>query len=1377
MAVVKKYAPGGKIGESFEDFADKYIESKKFGKTPPEELKIAARQFANLSRLPNVADVYKYDKLTDTYNVDNTKLPEDLKTYDWEGSTSKLKPNLLGRYTIKPNKDLSAQQQSNTAMATLFNEYLSKYGGAQTDTKEERAIPNIYEYASVVKFNNNSELLEKHLQNSPDKKAAILGFALENAQQYLKEYETNKNSFDYKDVDKVTAVRDAALSGDWKNFEEKANFLGWDVNYNNSPSKPTGTNGEPIPTKEELEEAARKKLQDFGITDKTKQDELIAEGFTNINPNYDPSGEGWLPDYLNKSKITALQNKEGITKLVKDNKYVGPNQFDRSNDAQLGHYWNQDTSGIVDYFWPKREGWDATRFADPLGGQEGGVQLQTSNLGQFADRAVFGYPLKNSDGTIALDKFGLPDYTKHITLEKEGMKPIELTWNNGKYLTDSGEELPNFKVFNYGNPNVFDLSQYIDGETDKFKEILPKKHYDLNSTIKIVEDITKDGFGANDIEAAKTILEDLKYKIKNPTSISERKIAIKLYQDLSAVVSPNKYRVINANSRSESQQAEINSQLKAINPNIDIFKPRTAQISLMNLKKKGGIIKAQKGILVKKDEALPSINVKNNIGRLTDIANDPLAATSLAGTALSVIPGVGAIGGLITTVADVEKDLRDTGKVDKLNLAANIGFTGLSLIGLGALRGAKVAAKLGSAAKEINVVKAATNVEKMTKLGVDVSKYDDAVKLVKEAAEATKLTGAGKIGVQEIKPTLEILAQKAGKSADEVLGFVTDMEKLQPEGFIKKAANAMFSTKVGANVAKAAGIGLVGVPAVTSTLSIVGDLGEGAGNIKVDDLGNVVIGASLAKNIVKELKAVKSITKMTVPTGEKPQSFTTTIDNAGVPKEISMEALPKKSKIPFKGYSDEAIKTVDDVLIKEGIPDDVRKIFLDKFKKEGDKLFKFTPATNTGRELTKDIEFIKENMTDFERAKKAIEKNYMVPGNPLYLRRDGGIIKMQNGKKTPKKKEDEQLQGKELEGITITAKNLSPKLEPKTIAYPKLDYTLAKIDTSKYIPNMSETPTNTGAAASGFKSKDPRTPSFNSFDPTTVADIARYAITINANNAALASLNKMTAPKGVFMNREYIKASSDAGHPYYLQAAATATNANKIAESINDLQTATAAKLTGQDTSTKLILEGKAAERAEINRARDMQQGSDRQTNTYNNQILNTNIRSAVELANKLQEQKAFNTITNAEGLKNLIQSEAVKLSQNVERGKQKKINAYLESPQVKEAALNYSNAAKDETFKANWEKWKSSPAGINARNQRWEDSSYYKDWKRKFDVAEASYNNVLAPIKKAYKSGGSLDEKKYLEELKQFHRKELLAIKLLYKNMIDSKNAINKLK
>ena len=86
-----------------------------------------------------------------------------------------------------------------------------------------------------------------------------------------------------------------------------------------------------------------------------------------------------------------------------------------------------------------------------------------------------------------------------------------------------------------------------------------------------------------------------------------------------------------------------------------------------------------------------------NSGLIPVITRDPGVIDSADAV---ILPGVGAIGGGITTIADALKGAQDGwDKEDTANLAVNLGFTAASAIGLGGLKALQLGAKAVKAGK------------------------------------------------------------------------------------------------------------------------------------------------------------------------------------------------------------------------------------------------------------------------------------------------------------------------------------------------------------------------------------------------------------------------------------------------------------------------------------------------------------------------------------------------------------------------------------------------------------------------------------------------------------------------------------------------------
>ena len=189
--------------------------------------------------------------------------------------------------------------------------------------------------------------------------------------------------------------------------------------------------------------------------------------------------------------------------------------------------------------------------------------------------------------------------------------------------------------------------------------------------------------------------------------------------------------------------------------------------------KSGGILKAQSGSSLnqqfaamaktprvtqsgtnRKPEEIKIVNDENqlkNAGLLDYI--------SMAGSAASFIPGVGIIGGAVSTAADAIKGAQDGwDRKDTMNLLGNLGFTALAGIGLGATKGLKLGTQVAKA------VKAGKTASKATDITVDAAKA---------------LNKAQKMGITDpsIIKTLGQAATKGAKVSDDAVNLVNEVLK------------------------------------------------------------------------------------------------------------------------------------------------------------------------------------------------------------------------------------------------------------------------------------------------------------------------------------------------------------------------------------------------------------------------------------------------------------------------------------------------------------------------------------------------------------------------------------------------------------------------
>lgn len=353
--------------------------------------------------------------------------------------------------------------------------------------------------------------------------------------------------------------------------------------------------------------------------------------------------------------------------------------------------------------------------------------------------------------------------------------------------------------------------------------------------------------------------------------------------------------------------------------------------------KVGGIIKAQKGIDFKAYQSK-----LNSAAKLTEkTAEGPrdtsgtwkgqtglenaLDVASTAGAVASFIPGVGAIGAGVTTGADLAKDLQD-GKIDDWGThALNLGFVGLSAIGLG---GIKTLLKFGKTAdKGFDIAKVLTKSEKLGKVLTSSEKT-----ALQEIAKLSETQGAKTTQellekVAKLDAPKKVLADKVIKEGVEALEVVKNAstpvlgsnslgiaKQVIGKGLVNtpELLTKLASNKFVRKGLRVAGMtpGLMAVPRVASTI-----YNDGIEYTRPEDFKTMAIAGSIGKTWYQDFKGMRAIERQTTvgtktngettfKLGDKEFSVNKTIDR---PKDSKILGL-NKDKLPFKNKEKIAIK-------------------------------------------------------------------------------------------------------------------------------------------------------------------------------------------------------------------------------------------------------------------------------------------------------------------------------------------------------------------------------------------------------------------------------------------------------------------------------------
>ena len=467
------------------------------------------------------------------------------------------------------------------------------------------------------------------------------------------------------------------------------------------------------------------------------------------------------------------------------------------------------------------------------------------------------------------------DYLKKITTEHNGQKQTLLRQPDKSYMDEYGHNFK-FNIKGFGNSHI---------QIKDYSTIFPKipnaittgEPYSYVNDKKLLEDAmnNSDGKRISDNPGGKRISDNL---TKSATALKWS-----LQNDPKVTGNP-------------ALKDEIYKLLVRYHGALE-------GVSLKN----GGIIKAQKGAsfdaYMKKLESnsenqrrgqqtsivvtnKPIRNVTGTLGD-EDTESKILDAVSIAGAAGSFIPGYGAIGGGVTTAADLMKDLHNdaSGSDIAKHLAFNLGFTALSAIGLGSLRAVKGVAEVGEiAAKTAN---ASVDAEKFLVSSRKLAALDNLSSGAKKYQKAADLlineVGAKGKTLEDIKKDISLISDVSKKQE---LSKAFDLVHAAKESFIPSLVGRSIKSfgavervvtqglpslgKIGETSMKVLGskpvkygiAGVVGSQGVRSALDVYNTVtGEDGSwkDIKVDDIKNIAFAASLGENWIRNARGASAL--------------------------------------------------------------------------------------------------------------------------------------------------------------------------------------------------------------------------------------------------------------------------------------------------------------------------------------------------------------------------------------------------------------------------------------------------------------------------------------------------------------------------------------
>lgn len=779
MSVVRKYQGGGKSGLSFKDYAIQNIKKEEFTPEALASFQSAVDKFDQLAKLDNLGEVFAIDPKEGKYTINVDKIKDtNLSNINWTGSSLPGKRNFFGRYN---SRDIRGEEGSGESkymgiVANLFGNYMKTFPSTtSTNVSKSYNLGDIQDYIKNKEFGGKDFDFDLLLsQNSePEIQNKVVELVKNSLQDYITQSsKQGHNPQEYVDLQKAHDILNKVNNA--QSFEDVRLAvlpLGWNLKEFLS-SKPQDS---PEVNKQD---SFGEFLSSRNIPKHIYED-WYSKGWT--------SAKGNLPDYLTDVNLKEWFNSLGGITLSDDSganiELLSPTgeslsnyKFDLSSPL-YGTYLGKDNFGRLKHFRP---------------GVEGYVNPDTDSVQGAGYRPIKGLVEGNTNWTI----LGVPEeneegwsYTNRLLLQDKSGRKVEVVKAEDGTYRDKNNNPVDIKLQTFGEGVVegeyFDVRKLL--ENDPFKDIKGRED-NIENIVKEHEPLMREGFSRESYEKFKDLIGRLRYKLDSPSYL-DREMAAGLYRQL--LLDPKLAKDFYARTNEIGKLNRVANKANKIWGN----KPS-------GMYYKGGIIKAQQGtkLSTKEESWQDYVNkiststksgegapIKSWRGTLKDASG--LEKAALASSVASILPGVGALGGLTSAGLNTIRKIKGE-DVSAGEILLDLGFAGLGLVGLG---GIGAAVKLGKSAK----------------VASKAGQLDEAMKLTKESPKVLKKLGLldNKIKIateslEEISKTLspETLKNSTFRSAVKKIAGKTGPIKntgLTPEeivilkeaGIFKKGAN------------------------------------------------------------------------------------------------------------------------------------------------------------------------------------------------------------------------------------------------------------------------------------------------------------------------------------------------------------------------------------------------------------------------------------------------------------------------------------------------------------------------------------------------------------------------------------------------------------
>ena len=293
MALVKKLKGGG---VTF-DTSDIDTQFSKLGFTGKDERKVR-NAFAELTNyLQNTPGAkIEIDPTTKQYTITGEGSerfvgnPEGVK-FDW-----------LGRPKIDDKSAISAAVH-------IYNNLQKNQTATPEIEKDDIDIGDLDEYISTKAYPNATFFKEdlKKLQTNEERQKKVQELMKGRVADYLQNAEQNKETFDFKDVEDVKALKSALEKGDWQDVRLKAAKVNWNIDryiLSEDDLKAIEQDKEVEKQKKALETYKKAGLSE------DLQNQLYTAGYTEAGSDWAPEGLSNPNNVLAKYNAHAFKNPE-----------------------------------------------------------------------------------------------------------------------------------------------------------------------------------------------------------------------------------------------------------------------------------------------------------------------------------------------------------------------------------------------------------------------------------------------------------------------------------------------------------------------------------------------------------------------------------------------------------------------------------------------------------------------------------------------------------------------------------------------------------------------------------------------------------------------------------------------------------------------------------------------------------------------------------------------------------------------------------------------------------------------------------------------------------------------------------------------------------